>query len=184
LAVLVKSFLLMLVAFLSMYGLLVEYKLLHSVKLSSDLELEEASGASKDELATRSTRFPSLEAQEKNKKKQMKVEYQDLEEDLPLLSSTRPIMQAKEGHESVSKLGWMQSSTSTADAKVHTSGLDLHPEHLKGKCVAVRLRGSNATLSVDDAIECMKAERYNRGGGGEGTSTAQFYQLVSCSWTE
>jgi hypothetical protein len=80
-----------------------------------------------------------------------------------LFSSMQPTTQAK-GHESVSKLGWIQSSTSTPGTKVHTTGPDLHPEHLKGKCVAVRFKGSNATLSVDDAIEYMKAQKYNRRG--------------------
>jgi hypothetical protein len=74
-----------------------------------------------------------------------------------LFSSMKPIMQAKEGDEAFLKLGWMKSTSA------HTTGLDLHPEYLKGKCVAVRFRGSNATLSVDDAIEYMKAEKINSG---------------------
>jgi hypothetical protein len=87
-----------------------------------------------------------------------------LQREESLFSSMQPTTQAKEGRESISKLGSMQSITSTATATVRTTGLDLHPEHLKGKCVAVRFKGSSATLSVDDAIEYMKAEKYIRRG--------------------
>jgi hypothetical protein len=69
----------------------------------------------------------------------------------------KPIMQAKEGLEPVLKLGWTQSN------EVVTTGPDLHPEHLEGNCVAVRFKGSDETFSVDDAIEYMKAKKYNRG---------------------
>lgn len=69
-----------------------------------------------------------------------------------LYASMKPIMQAK-GLE----LGWTQSRTAV------TTGPDLHPEHLEGKCVAVRFRGNDATLSVDDAIEYMKAKKYDGG---------------------
>jgi hypothetical protein len=74
-------------------------------------------------------------------------------------------MKPKGGQESVVKPGWAQSITSqTAKAGTDaTTGPDLHPDQTKGKCVSVRFRGSNATWNVDDAIEYMKAEGYNKG---------------------
>jgi hypothetical protein len=96
-----------------------------------------------------------------------------------MFTSMKPIMQAKDGLEPVLKLGWAQSSTEV------TTGPDLHPEHLEGNCVAVRFKGSDATLSVDDAIEYMKAKKYNRGSTSKPLSVGLlFMDIQGCRRVE